>query len=63
MTRFGAVESDVFYSVPKLFFSYGMGVAMTFPLWVGGTAVLDDRRCTPQTVAEIFRAGSNFFVA
>ena len=54
----GAVEGDVFYSVPKLFFSYGMGVAMTFPLWVGGTALLDERRCTPQTVAEMFRFGA-----
>ena len=28
---------------------------MTNPLWVGGTAILDARRPTPQTVAEIFR--------
>lgn len=51
----GAEERDVFFSVPRLYFSYGMGIAMTFPLWVGATAVLDDRRPTPQTVAEIFR--------
>ena len=49
----GARESDVFFSVPKLFFAYGLGSGMTFSLWVGGTAVLDDRRPTPQTVAEM----------
>ena len=51
----GAQESDVFFSVARLFFSYGVGVALTAPLWVGGTAVLDERRPTPQTVLEIFR--------
>lgn len=51
----GAEESDVFFSVPRLYFSYGLGCAMTNPLWVGGTTILDDRRPTPQTVAEVFR--------
>jgi benzoate-CoA ligase family protein len=51
----GAEQSDVFFSVPRLYFSYGLGCAMTNPLWVGGTAILDDRRPTPQTVAEVFR--------
>lgn len=51
----GAQEDDVFFSVPRLFFSYGMGCAMTFPLWIGATAILDDRRPTPQTVTEVFR--------
>ncbi len=51
----GACEDDAFFSVPRLFFSYGLGVAMTAPLWVGATAVLDSRRPTPQTVLEVFR--------
>lgn len=51
----GAQESDVFFSVPRLYFSYGLGCAMTNPLWVGGTAILDERRPTPQTVADIFQ--------
>ena len=51
----GAEETDVFFSVPRLYFSYGLGCAMTDPLWVGGTAILDERRPTPQTVADIFR--------
>jgi len=48
----GVRESDVCYSAAKLFFAYGLGNAMTFPLWVGATAVLDDRRPTPDTTFE-----------
>ena len=33
----GAQEHDVFFSVPRLYFSYGLGCAMTNPFWVGGT--------------------------
>ena len=33
-------EDDVFLSAAKLFFAYGLGNAMTFPLWVGGQTVL-----------------------
>jgi benzoate-CoA ligase family protein len=51
----GATESDVFFSVARLFFSYGLGAAMAASLWVGGTAILDERRQTPQTVIEVFR--------
>ena len=45
----GIGENDVSYSAAKLFFAYGLGNGMTFPLWVGGTAILDDRRPTPDT--------------
>jgi benzoate-CoA ligase family protein len=45
-------EDDVGYSVGKLYFAYGLGNAMTFPLWTGSTAVLDDRRPTPETAFE-----------
>jgi benzoate-CoA ligase family protein len=48
----GVTETDVCYSAAKLFFAYGLGNAMTFPLWTGGTAVLDDRRPTPDTTFE-----------
>lgn len=51
----GAQETDTFFSVPRLYFSFGMGIAMTGPLWLGATTVLDARRPTPQTVAEVFR--------
>jgi benzoate-CoA ligase family protein len=43
----GAGPADVFYSAAKLFFAYGLGNAMTFPLWVGGTAVLLEPKPTP----------------
>ncbi|HHC07300.1 MAG TPA: benzoate-CoA ligase family protein [Actinobacteria bacterium] len=49
----GAREDDVFFSAAKLFFAYGLGNAMTFPLWVGGTAVLYDGRPTPETTFEM----------
>lgn len=45
----GVTEQDISYSAAKLFFAYGLGNGMTFPLWVAGTAVLDDRRPTPDT--------------
>ena len=48
----GVAESDINYSAAKLFFAYGLGNGMTFPLWVGGTAILDDRRPTPDTTFE-----------
>jgi benzoate-CoA ligase family protein len=48
----GVRENDISYSAAKLFFAYGMGNAMTFPLWTGSTAVLDDRRPTPDTTFE-----------
>jgi acyl-coenzyme A synthetase/AMP-(fatty) acid ligase len=43
----GVGPSDVSFSAAKLFFAYGLGNAMTFPLWTGSTAILDDRRPTP----------------
>ncbi len=48
----GVTENDTSYSAAKLFFAYGLGNGMTFPLWTGGTAVLDDRRPTPDTTFE-----------
>jgi benzoate-CoA ligase family protein len=48
----GVTESDICYSAAKLFFAYGQGNGMTFPLWTGSTAILDDRRPTPDTTFE-----------
>ena len=42
-------EDDVFYSEAKLFFAYGLGNNLTFPLWVGATAVLNEHRPGPAT--------------
>ena len=51
----GIREDDVAFSAAKLFFSYGMGNAMAFPLSVGATAVLLPQRPTPDAVFEIMR--------
>jgi benzoate-CoA ligase len=51
----GITEDDVCYSVAKLFFAYGLGNAMTFPLSVGATTVLLPERPTPDGVAAILR--------
>jgi len=45
----GICETDVFYSEAKLFFAYGLGNNLTFPLWVGATAVLNESRPGPAT--------------
>lgn len=49
----GVEESDVVYSVAKLFFAYGLGNAMTFPMSVGGTTVLFAGRPTPEAAVEV----------
>jgi len=46
----GIREDDVVFSAAKLFFAYGLGNAMTFPLRVGATAVLMAERPTPAAV-------------
>jgi len=46
----GIRESDVVFSAAKLFFAYGLGNAMTFPLSVGATTVLMAERPTPDAV-------------
>jgi benzoate-CoA ligase len=48
-------EGDVCYSVAKLFFAYGLGNAMTFPMSVGATTILLPDRPTPDAVAAILR--------
>jgi 4-hydroxybenzoate-CoA ligase len=46
----GMREDDVVYSASKLFFAYGLGNSMSFPLSVGATAVLRPERPTPELV-------------
>ena len=46
-------ENDVIYSVAKMFFAYGLGNAMTFPMAVGATTILFSGRPTPEAVANI----------
>ena len=49
-------ESDVVLSVAKLFFAYGLGNALTFPMSCGATAILLHERATPQLVSELIDA-------
>ena len=51
----GIREDDVVFSAAKLFFSYGMGNAMAFPLSVGATTVLLPGRPTPEAVFDVMR--------
>jgi 4-hydroxybenzoate-CoA ligase len=51
----GIREDDVVHSASKLFFSYGLGNAMSFPLSVGATAALWPHRPSPEGVFEIMR--------
>jgi len=51
----GILENDVVFSAAKLFFAYGLGNALTFPLSVGATTVLLADRPTPQAVCRILR--------
>jgi benzoate-CoA ligase len=46
----GVREDDVVFSAAKLFFAYGLGNALTFPLSVGASVVLMAERPTPQAV-------------
>ena len=46
----GLCESDIGFSAAKLFFAYGLGNALTFPLTVGATTVLMAERPTPAAV-------------
>jgi len=51
----GINENDVVHSASKLFFAYGLGNAMSFPLSVGATAVLWPYRPSPEGVFEMMR--------
>jgi benzoate-CoA ligase len=49
----GITDKDVCYSVAKLFFAYGLGNALTFPMSAGATTVLLPDRPTPEGVAAL----------
>ena len=58
----GICETDVVFSAAKLFFAYGLGNALTFPLSVGATAVLMAERATPAAVfARLTGHGATIF--
>jgi benzoate-CoA ligase family protein len=49
----GIEAGDVVFSAAKLFFAYGLGNGMTFPLHAGATAVLMAERPTPAAVMRV----------
>ena len=44
----GLTEQDIAFSAAKLFFAYGLGNSLTFPLSVGATVLLMAERATPE---------------
>ena len=48
-------KDDIFFSAAKLFFAYGLGNALTFPLSVGGTSILTKERPTVELVDKIIK--------
>jgi benzoate-CoA ligase len=53
----GLRESDVCFSAAKLFFAYGLGNALSFPLSVGATVLLMAERPTPEAVFKSLTGG------
>jgi len=49
----GLRQDDVCFSAAKLFFAYGLGNAMTFPLWLGATTVLLPGVPSPDSTFEV----------
>jgi 4-hydroxybenzoate-CoA ligase len=49
----GIREDDVGLSAAKLFFAYGLGNALTFPMSVGASTVLNSERPTPAKMFEL----------
>ena len=47
--------NDRVFSAAKLFFAYGLGNALTFPLWFGTEVILWPGRPTPEAVFEILQ--------
>lgn len=51
----GIREDDVVFSAAKLFFAYGLGNGLTFPMSVGATTVLFNGRPTPDAVFDVLK--------
>lgn len=49
-------EDDTVFSAAKLFFAYGLGNGMSFPMSVGATAILFNGRPTPDSVSDVLEA-------
>ncbi len=53
----GLRESDVCFSAAKLFFAYGLGNALSFPMSVGATSILMAERPTPDATFKRWLGG------
>lgn len=53
----GVTESDVCFSAAKLFFAYGLGNGLSFPMSVGATTILMAERATPDAVFKRWLGG------
>ena len=51
----GIREDDVGLSAAKLFFAYGLGNALTFPMSVGATTILNSERPTPSLMFALMK--------
>lgn len=51
----GLTDNDVVFSAAKLFFAYGLGNALSFPLAHGATTVLLNKRATPDYVFSVLK--------
>ena len=51
----GIREDDVCLSAAKLFFAYGLGNALTFPMSVGASTILNPERPTPATMFTLMK--------
>ncbi|MGH3445317.1 MAG: benzoate-CoA ligase family protein [Nocardioidaceae bacterium] len=52
----GIVRDDSTLSIAKMFFAYGIGNSVFFPLSVGATTVLEPHRPTPESIRERLEA-------
>jgi benzoate-CoA ligase len=50
-------ENDVCFSAAKLFFAYGLGNALTFPMTIGATTILMGERPTPDATFKRWLGG------
>ena len=54
----GLTENDICFSAAKLFFAYGLGNGLTFPMSVGATTVLMPERPTPDATFKRWLGGA-----
>ena len=45
-------SEDKIYSIPKMFFGYGLGNSLFFPIWTGAKVLIDDNWPNEQTIVK-----------